>query len=93
MTEASTISGYTLHRVLGRGNTSLVRLATGAQGQLVAVKIPHPETLAVQAAAERFGNEVRLTLQFRHPHLVRGFDGTPFGPGRSWRSRITPGAR
>ncbi len=81
MTETSTISGYTLHRVLGRGNTSLVRLATGAQGRLVAVKIPHPETLAVQDAAERFGNEVRLTLQFRHPHLVRGFDGTPFGPG------------
>ena len=30
-----------------------------------------PKTLAVQDAAERFGNEVRLTLQFRHPHLVR----------------------
>ncbi|NTY00916.1 serine/threonine-protein kinase [Deinococcus sp. JMULE3] len=80
MAEASTITGYTLHRVLGRGNTSLVRLATNAQGQLVAVKIPHPETLTVQDAAERFGNEVRLTLQFRHPHLVRGFGGTPFGP-------------
>lgn len=81
MTEASTINGYTLHRVLGRGNTSLVRLASNAQGQLVALKLPHPETLSVQDAAERFGNEVRLTLQFRHPHLVRGFGGTPFGPG------------
>lgn len=80
MTEASTINGYTLHRVLGRGNTSLVRLATNAQGQLVAIKLPLAETLAVQDAAERFGNEVRLTLQFRHPNLVRGFEGTPFGP-------------
>ncbi|AWT34132.1 serine/threonine protein kinase [Deinococcus arenae] len=80
MSEASTIPGYTLHRVLGRGNTSLVRLATNPQGQLVALKLPLPETLAAQDAAERFGNEVRLTLQFRHPHLVRGFEGTPFGP-------------
>jgi len=23
---------------------------------------------------------VRLTLQFRHPHLVQGLEGTPFGP-------------
>lgn len=80
MTEPSAITGYTLHRILGRGNTSLVRLATNSQGHLVAVKIPHPETLAVQDAAERFGNEVRLTLQLRHPHLVRAYGGTPFGP-------------
>ncbi|UBV42551.1 serine/threonine protein kinase [Deinococcus taeanensis] len=80
MTEPRTITAYKLHRVLGRGNTSLVRLATNAQGQLVALKIPHTQTLTVQEAAERFGNEVRLTLQLRHPHLVRGYDGMPFGP-------------
>lgn len=81
MSEVSTIPGFTLHRVIGRGHTSLVRLASNAQGELVAVKLPLAETLAVQDAAERFGNEVRLTLQFRHPHLVRGYAGTPFGPG------------
>lgn len=75
-----TISGYTLHRVLGRGNTSLVRLATDREGRQVALKIPHEETLRVQEAAERFGNEVRLTMKFRHPHVVHGYAGTPFGP-------------
>ncbi|MFT2721181.1 serine/threonine-protein kinase [Deinococcus sp. A31D244] len=80
MPDQNALSTYILSRSIGRGNTSLVRLATNAQGQQVAVKIPHAETLAVQDAAELFGNEVRLTLQFRHPHLVQGFGGTPFGP-------------
>jgi serine/threonine protein kinase len=48
-------------------------------GTQVALKLPLPETLADQGAAERFANEVRLTLQFRHPRLVAGIDGTPFG--------------
>jgi eukaryotic-like serine/threonine-protein kinase len=86
------MSGYRLLRGLGRGNTSRVYLAEkatldkpGSQPQVrcgtrVALKLPLPETLADQAAAERFANEVRLTLQFRHPHLVGGLDGTPFGP-------------
>jgi len=49
-------------------------------GTRVALKLPLPATLADQAAAERFANEVRLSLQFRHPNLVVGLDGTPFGP-------------
>ena len=49
-------------------------------GKRVALKVPLPDTLADHAAAERFANEVRLTLQFRHPHLVAGLDGTAFGP-------------
>ena len=48
-------------------------------GTRVALKLPLPETLADKGAAERFANEVRLTLQFRHPRLVAGIDGTPFG--------------
>ncbi|MBZ9714760.1 serine/threonine-protein kinase [Deinococcus multiflagellatus] len=80
MSEDRTIPGYTLHRVIGRGNTSLVWLATDARKKEVALKVPLPETLRVQEAAERFGNEVRLTLKFRHPHLVPGYAGTPFGP-------------
>ncbi|WP_424950152.1 serine/threonine-protein kinase [Deinococcus sp.] len=87
------VSGYRLLRGLGRGNTSRVYLAEKIElaepdtvavvraGTRVALKLPLPGTLADQAAAERFANEVRLTLQFRHPHLVVGLDGTPFGPG------------
>lgn len=65
---------------LGRGKTSEVRLATDPQGQQVALKIPHLETLKDQDAAERFGNEVRLTLRFRHENIVRAYAGTAFGP-------------
>ncbi|GHF58971.1 serine/threonine-protein kinase [Deinococcus metalli] len=73
------IPGYALHRVLGRGNTSAVHLAIDPEGRKVALKIPHTETLRVQDAAERFANEVRLSLKFRHPRLVRGWAGTPHG--------------
>lgn len=73
-------TGYRLIRSIGRGNTSQVYLATDPEGREVALKLPHPETLRVHDSAERFGNEVRLTLQFKHPHIVRGFAGTPFGP-------------
>lgn len=76
-----TIPGYKVLHLLGRGHTSLVHLAVDERGQRVALKIPLEETLRVQEDAERFGNEVRLTLQFRHPQLVRGYAGTPFGRG------------
>ncbi|WP_425146766.1 serine/threonine-protein kinase [Deinococcus sp.] len=84
-------SGYRLLRGLGRGNTSRVFLAEKAgrpepgraalvrEGQRVALKLPLPETLGNPEAATRFANEVRLSLQFRHPHLVQGLDGTSFG--------------
>lgn len=80
MTEKTSIPGYTLLQSIGRGNTSLVYLARDAAGQQVALKVPHPATLKVQEAAERFGNEVRLTMKLRHPHIVHGYAGTPFGP-------------
>ncbi|WP_102128266.1 serine/threonine-protein kinase [Deinococcus planocerae] len=80
MTSDLPLPGYTLLRPLGRGDTSLVYLARDDGGREVALKVPHERTLNVREAAERFGNEVRLTLQVRHPHVVRGFAGTPFGP-------------
>ena len=88
---AALVSGYRLVRGLGRGNTSRVYLAEkvgppdagrGALvkgGQRVALKLPLPDTLGNPEAATRFANEVRLSLQFRHPHLVQGLDGTSFG--------------
>ncbi|WP_216329416.1 serine/threonine-protein kinase [Deinococcus aestuarii] len=80
MTSDLPIPGYTFLRPLGRGDTSLVYLARDDGGREVALKVPHERTLSAREAAERFGNEVRLTLQFRHPHVVRGLAGTPFGP-------------
>jgi serine/threonine-protein kinase len=80
MSDFPTIPGYTLRQFLGRGNTSQVYLAVDRQGREVALKVPLQSTLRVKEAAERFGNEVRLTLQFRHPHLIRADAGTAFGP-------------
>ncbi|GAA5534984.1 serine/threonine-protein kinase [Deinococcus aluminii] len=80
MTSERSIPGYKLLHLLGRGHTALVHLAQDTQGRQVALKIPLEETLRVQEAAERFGNEVRLSLQFRHPHIVPGYAGTAFGP-------------
>lgn len=80
MTPERSLPGYKLLHLLGRGHTALVHLAQDPQGRQVALKIPLEETLRVQEAAERFGNEVRLTLQFRHPHIVQAYGGTAFGP-------------
>ncbi len=76
------IKGLTLSGQIGRGNTSRVFQCTlsGDDTQEYAVKVPLPETLAEHAAAERFANEVRLSLQFQHPNLVRGVSGVGFGP-------------
>ncbi|ADV68652.1 serine/threonine-protein kinase [Deinococcus maricopensis] len=81
MTTDGGIPGYRVLRALGRGQTSLVSLAVDERGQKVALKIPHPETLKDSKAAERFGNEVRLSLRLRHPRVVEGLAGTAFGAG------------
>lgn len=73
------IPNYEILRALGRGNTSVVCLARDAQGREVALKVPSPTTLGDPAAAARFGNEVRLSLQLKHPHLIKAYGGTAFG--------------
>lgn len=80
MNDATHIPGYELLRPLGRGLTSQVYLARDGGGREVALKIPLPETLADTEAAQRFGNEVRLCLQLKHPHLIGAYGGTAFGP-------------
>ncbi|MFC5847082.1 serine/threonine-protein kinase [Deinococcus petrolearius] len=72
--------GYRPLRLLGQGKTSQVYLALDDRGREVALKLPHPATLGQPEAAARFGNEVRLTLKFRHPRIVRGYAGAAFGP-------------
>lgn len=76
------IPGVTLLRPIGRGYTARVFAGKveGLSGQY-AIKVPNPETLADHAAAERFANEVRLSMQFNHPNLVRGVSGVAFGAG------------
>lgn len=76
----TTLKDYELSRSIGRGNTSDVRLGKGPDGKEYAIKLPLPETLQQKDSAERFGNEVRLTMRFEHPHLIRAYGGVAFGP-------------
>lgn len=45
----------------------------------MALKLPRKEVRQNPALAERFAREVSLSLALRHPHLVRGLYGIPFG--------------
>lgn len=90
MTSARSIEGYERQRLLGRGNTSWVYLASDPKGRRVALKIPFPETLANPEAAERFANEVRVSLRLRHERLVVGYAGTHFGEDAFLAMRYFP---
>jgi len=84
------LGGFTQQRILGSGNTSVVYLAQDPRGRRVAVKIPFAQTLTDPARADRFANEVRLSLQLKHDHLVVGYEGTPFGEGAFLSMRYFP---
>ncbi|PYE48700.1 serine/threonine-protein kinase [Deinococcus yavapaiensis] len=81
---------YTLQRTLGRGNSAWVYLALNSQGQRVALKVPFQETLENPERAERFANEVRLSLQLKHENLVIGYAGVPFGTNSFLAMRYFP---
>jgi serine/threonine-protein kinase len=58
-------------RCLGRGATAAVYLARDRElHRLVAVKALHPELAADAAAAGRFREEARLSVQLTHPGIV-----------------------
>lgn len=79
-----TVPGFRAVRLLGTGSTARVYLAHGnAEGQRVALKmlLSAEELQGKPGAAEMFANEVRMTLQLRHGHLVRGYSGQAYGEG------------
>lgn len=83
-------TGYTIQRLLGQGNSARVYLALDEKSRKVALKLPFPETLADPARAERFANEVRLSLQLRHERVVVGYEGVGFGPKSFLSMRYFP---
>ncbi|SDE58229.1 serine/threonine protein kinase [Thermus arciformis] len=88
--------------LLGLGQTAQVYLARGPRGEKVALKIPKKEVRENPRLAERFAREVAFSLSLRHPHLVRGLWGLPFGeeaflaleylPGGTLEERLLKGA-
>ena len=69
---------FRLKMLLGLGRTAQVFLAEGG-GLEVALKLPRKEVRQDPLLRERFAREVGLSLSLRHPHLVRGLWGQPYG--------------
>lgn len=70
---------FRLHMLLGLGQTAQVYLAEAPDGRKVALKLPRKEVRQDPRLAERFAREVSLSLSLKHPHLVQGLYGIPFG--------------
>jgi serine/threonine-protein kinase len=89
---------YIVERELGRGGMATVYLARDLRhDRPVALKVLHPELAAV-IGAERFLNEIRVTANLQHPHILPLFDSghsdqllyyvMPFVAGESLRARL-----
>ena len=72
---------YKLEMLLGLGRSSQVYLACAPDGTKVALKVPRREVRTDRALAERFAQEVALSLALNHANLVRGLSGRPEGEG------------
>ncbi|MGQ9510491.1 MAG: serine/threonine-protein kinase [Thermaceae bacterium] len=64
--------------LLGLGRTAQVFLAE-REGLEVALKLPRKEVRQDPFLRELFAREVNLSLSLRHPHLVQGLWGIPYG--------------
>jgi serine/threonine-protein kinase len=90
---------YQVDRELGQGGMALVYLARDLRhDRAVALKVLRPELSAV-IGAERFLNEIRVTANLQHPHILPLFDSgavegllyyvMPYVEGESLRDRLT----
>jgi len=69
--EGSTLAGYRLERLLGRGGMGLVYRATDLRlGRDVAIKILRPEAAASPQIRRRFLREAQAASALRHPNIV-----------------------
>lgn len=71
----STIGGYTLESVLGRGGMSVVYVAEDAKlGRRVALKIMSEELSENEAFRTRFIREAKMAANLEHPSIVPVYD-------------------
>ncbi|HUR92108.1 MAG TPA: serine/threonine-protein kinase, partial [Gemmatimonadaceae bacterium] len=90
---------YTIEREIGAGGMATVYLAQDIRHRRkVAIKVLHPELTAV-LGPERFLNEIELTANLQHPHILPLFDSgaadtllfyvMPYVQGETLRQRLT----
>ncbi len=89
---------YKIERHIGEGGMATVYLAQDMKhDRKVALKVLRPELAAV-IGAERFLNEIRVTANLQHPHILPLFDSgeadgflfyvMPYMEGETLRDRI-----
>ncbi len=89
---------YTIERVLGQGGMATVHLAHDLKhDRKVAIKVLRPELAAV-LGAERFLNEIKVTANLQHPHILPLHDSgeadsflyyvMPYVEGESLREKL-----
>jgi len=67
----TTVAGYAVGPLLGRGGMGVVHLATRlADGATVALKLMRPEAAVDAHAREVFDREIAVTGSLRHPNVV-----------------------
>ena len=72
-------TAYTVERELGRGGMAIVYLAHDKKhDRKVAIKVLHAELAAV-LGAERFLQEIRVTANLQHPHILGLIDSGVIG--------------
>ena len=64
---------YTVEREVGRGGAARVFAARDPAGQMVALKVLHPQ-LAVSVTADRFLREIQFIRRLEHPNIARLLD-------------------
>ncbi len=90
---------YTIEQELGAGGMATVYLARDLKhDRKVAVKVLRPELSAI-LGGERFLNEIRVTANLQHPHILALYDSgavegllyyvMPFVDGESLRQRLS----
>ncbi len=90
---------YTIEREIGAGGMATVYLAQDIRHRRkVAIKVLHPELTAV-LGPERFLNEIELTANLQHPHILPLFDSgaadtllfyvMPYVQGETLRTRLS----
>ncbi len=89
---------YTIERELGEGGMATVYLAEDLKHERkVAIKVLRPELAAV-LGAERFLNEIKVTANLQHPHILQLYDSgeadtflyyvMPFVDGETLRGKL-----
>src|SRR5439155_2578104 len=88
----TTVGGYRIDSLIGRGGMSVVYLAEDAHlGRRVALKFLAPELAQDTKFQERFTRESRLAASLEHPNIVTVYEAKEAGGQLYLAMRYVPG--